>query len=126
MAGRKNRRVPVQYFRTVLALESTDIERMKPGSRVHAEITIADLDSAITVPRQAICSLDGTSVVYRWQRGKFVAAEVELGPAAFGRVVVASGLVDGDLVALRDPTTAEDPNDEHRESTGPVLPGGGS
>jgi HlyD family secretion protein len=126
MAGRKNRRVPVQYFRTVLALESTDIERMKPGSRVHAEITIADLDSAITVPRQAICSLDGTSVVYRWQRGKFVAAEVELGPAAFGRVVVVSGLEDGDLVALRDPTTAEDANDENRESTGPVLPGGGS
>ncbi len=85
---------------------------MKPGSRVHAEITIADLDSAITVPRQAICNLDGTTVVYRWRRGEFTATEIELGPAAFGRVVVTSGLEDGDVIALRDPTTTEDQSED--------------
>jgi len=126
MAGRRNRRVPVQYFRTVLALEHTIVESMKPGSRVYAEITIADLDSAITVPRQAVCSLDGTTVVYRWRRGEFTATEVELGPAAFGRVVVTSGLEDGDVVALRDPTATEDQSDTDQESTGPALPGGAS
>lgn len=126
MAGRRNRRVPVQYFRTVLALDRTDVEHMKPGSRVHAEITIADLESAITVSRQAICNQEGTTVVYRWTRGEFVATKVELGPAAFGRVVVASGLEDGDLVALRDPTTADDTNESGGESSGPVLPGGAS
>lgn len=126
MAGRRNRRVPVQYFRTVLALEHTDAEWMKPGSRVHAEITIADLDSAITVPRQAICNIDGTTVVYRWERGEFATTEVELGPAAFGRVVVTSGLEDGDIVALRDPTSIEDRSDSSQESVGPVLPGGAS
>jgi len=126
MAGRRNRRVPVQYFRTVLALEQTDVESMKPGSRVHAEITIADLDSAITVPRQAICNLDGTTVVYRWRRGEFTVTEVELGPAAFGRVVVSSGLEDGDIVALRDPTATEAQDGSTQESSGPVLPGGAS
>ena len=126
MAGRRNRRVPVQYFRTVLALEHTIVESMKPGSRVYAEITIADLDLAITVPRQAICNLDGTTVVYRWRRGEFTATEVELGPAAFGRVVVTSGLEDGDVVALRDPTATEDQSDTDQESTGPALPGGAS
>ena len=126
MAGRRNRRVPVQYFRTVLALEHTIVESMKPGSRVYAEITIADLDLAIIVPRQAICNLDGTTVVYLWRRGEFTATEVELGPAAFGRVVVTSGLEDGDVVALRDPTATEDQSDTDQESTGPALPGGAS
>jgi len=125
MAGRRNRRVPVQFFRTVLALENTDTETMKPGARVHAEITIADLASAVTVPRQSVCTVDGKPVVYRWTRGKFVATEVELGPAAFGRVVVTSGLDVGDLVALRDPTESNDDTENSENSSAPILPGGG-
>ncbi|MCU0304903.1 MAG: HlyD family efflux transporter periplasmic adaptor subunit [Thermoanaerobaculales bacterium] len=126
MAGRRNRRVPVQYFRTVLALEQTDTATMKPGARVHAEITIADLESAITVPKQAVCSLEGKSVVYRWRRSGFEPAVVELGPAALGRVVVLSGLEDGDQMALRDPTAADEGGDEGDRPAGPVVPGGAS
>jgi multidrug efflux pump subunit AcrA (membrane-fusion protein) len=126
MAGRRNRRVPVQYFRTVLALERTDPVTMKPGARVHAEITIADLASAITVPKQAVCSLDGRSVVYRWRRGGFEPVKVELGPAALGRVVVLSGLEDGEEVALRDPTAADTEREERDGPTGPVVPGDAS
>jgi len=126
MAGRRNRRVPVQYFRTVLALEKTDTDRMKPGSRVHAEITIADLDSTITVPRQAVCNVEGKAVVYRWERGRFNAAEIELGPAAVGRVVVTAGLEDGDLIALRDPTDTETEKNGMDSSSSPILPGGAS
>ncbi|MEX1312418.1 MAG: HlyD family efflux transporter periplasmic adaptor subunit [Candidatus Sulfomarinibacteraceae bacterium] len=123
MAGRRNRRVPVQYFRTVLALEETDTEVMKPGARVRAEITIADLDEAITVPRQAVCSLDGASVVHRWTRRGFEPVEVELGPAALGRVVIASGLDPGDRIALRDPTASEEVDGGDRGATGPSIPG---
>ncbi len=125
MAGRRNRGVPVQYFRTTLEIERTDPSTMKPGSRVRAEITIANLENAITVPRQAVCNVDGTNVVYRWIRGSFSAAEVELGPAALGRVVVESGLEEGDVIALRDPTsTAAKEADEGDESSVPVMPGG--
>lgn len=126
MAGRRNRRSPVQYFRTVLALDETDTETMKPGARVRAEITIADLESAITVPRQAVCNVDGSPVIYRWTRRGFEAVEVELGPAALGRVVIASGLDDGDRIALRDPTAESDDAEEGSQSAGPVLPGGGT
>ena len=126
MAGRRNRRVPVQYFRTVLALEKTDTGRMKPGSRVHAEITIADFDSTITVPRQAVCNVEGKTVVYRWMWGGFIAAEIELGPAAVGRVVVTAGLEDGDLIALRDPTDTDTDKNSIDSSSSPILPGGAS
>ena len=50
----------------------------------------------------------------------------ELGPAAFGRVVVTSGLEDGDIVALRDPTATKDRNGKNQDPSGPVLPGGAS
>ncbi len=125
MAGRRNRQVPVQYFRTVLELEDTVPEVMKPGTRVHAEILIADYDHVITVPRQAICRLEGEPVVYRWQRPQFVPVQVELGPAAFGRVVVTSGLSDRDRIALGNPMIVGDANDVESATTGgPIVPGG--
>jgi RND family efflux transporter MFP subunit len=126
VAGRRNRRVPVQYFRAVLVLERTDRSTMKPGSRVHAEIVIADLASAITVPRQAVSVVDGFTVVYRWKRRTFERTEVELGSSAFGRVVVKGGLEDGDLVALRDPTTDEADDGGGPNPSGPLIPGAGS
>lgn len=127
MAGRRNRRVPVQYFRTVLALAETDTATMKPGTRVRSEIVIADLEAAITVPRQAVCSVDGEPVVYRWSRGGFEPVVVELGPAAIGRVVIAAGLEAGDVIALRDPTTGDDEEaSESDDSSSSIMPGGAS
>ena len=125
MAGRRNSRVPVQYFRAVLALDTTDPTTMKPGARVHAEIRVADLERALTVPRQALCSLDGEPVVYRLAGGAFEPVPVRLGPAAVGRVAVLEGLAEGDVVALRDPT-AEGRRPVEGEDGGPaspVLPG---
>jgi HlyD family secretion protein len=125
MAGRRNRQVPVQYFRTVLELEHTDRETMKPGSRVRSEIILADLDNAITVPRQAVCSLERANVVYRWRRGHFYPVEIELGPAALGRVVVESGLEEDDVIALRDPTATVDIDRvDATKPSAPDLPGG--
>jgi RND family efflux transporter MFP subunit len=125
MAGRRNRQVPVQYFRTVLELEHTDRETMKPGSRVRSEIILADLENAVTVPRQAVCSLDGATVVYRWRRGGFEPVEIELGPAALGRVVIESGLEEGDVIALRDPTAVDDTaRSDGVKQSAPDLTGG--
>jgi HlyD family secretion protein len=125
MAGRRNRRVPVQYFRTVLEIEATDTGTMKPGSRVRSEIVIADLESAIMIPRQAVTTVDGRSVVYRLDRGGFEAVEVELGLTALGRVVVVAGLETGDVIALSDPTSSGDEADMGGASpSSPILPGG--
>lgn len=127
MAGRRNRRVPVQYFRTILALAETDTVTMKPGTRVRSEIVLADLDLAITVPRQAVCSVEGKPVVYRWTSHGFEPTIVELGPAAIGRIVIASGLDPGDEIALRDPTTtSEEGPSNNGGASSPAVPGGGS
>jgi cobalt-zinc-cadmium efflux system membrane fusion protein len=93
----------VQYFRAVLALAGGAPDRLKPGARVRAEIVVADLETALTVPRQAVGSADGVSVVWRRVGTGFEATPVELGPSAGGRGVVLEGLAAGDEIALRDP-----------------------
>jgi multidrug resistance efflux pump len=96
--------VPVQYFAVVIELEKTDPAVMKPGQRVRARLLL-DEARALVVPRQAVLTREGKSVVYRrTPRGEFESVEVELGAATSGRVAVTKGLAAGDVIALRDPT----------------------
>lgn len=95
---------PVQYFAVTLELPRTDPRVMKPGQRVQATLLLDQRKGALLVPRQAVFDRDGRSVAYRKGRRGFEPVEVKLGPATMGRVVIESGLVAGDLLALRDPT----------------------
>ena len=97
-------RVPVQYFGVVLELESTDPATMKPGQRVQATLILDELQEVLTVPRQAVFQGDEGSVVYVARGGGFEPVDVKLGAAGLGRVVIESGIEQGDRVALRDPT----------------------
>lgn len=103
LAQRRNRKSPVQFFGVTLELERTD-PLMKPGQRVQATLVLDERDDVLTVPPQAVFEDDGNKIVYVQQGSGFAPHEVELGPAAPGRVVVESGIDEGDLVALRDPT----------------------
>ncbi len=96
--------VPVQYFRTILTLEETLPGLMKPGGRVHAEILVAEEENVIAVPRQAVVNSDGVTTINRLDGRDFVPVEVTMGTSAGGRVVITSGLSDGDVIALRNPT----------------------
>ncbi|HUO86373.1 MAG TPA: efflux RND transporter periplasmic adaptor subunit [Thermoanaerobaculia bacterium] len=122
---------PVQYFAVSLDLGETLPELMKPGSRVRAWIDLGSVDGALVVPRQAVVSRDGRQLVYRRAGGGgFEPVAVELGATAMGRVVVTSGLVAGDVIALVDPTRplaeAEDEGDDDEGGDGgPALPGAG-
>jgi len=109
LAKRRNPRSPVQYFEVILELETTDPERMKPGQRLHASLFLEDLDDVLSVPRQAVVEEeDGDRLVYRRDGGGFEPVEIELGAAALGRVVIAKGLDEGDVIALADPTRTAD------------------
>lgn len=97
--------VPVQYFGVTLSLENTLPEKMKPGQRLHAVITLADMKNALVVPRQAVFIKKGKTKVYRKKLfGGFTPVPVELGPGVPGRVVIKKGIQSGDVLALLDPT----------------------
>jgi multidrug efflux pump subunit AcrA (membrane-fusion protein) len=107
LAKPRQRQNPVQYFGAVLALDRTDPEMMKPGQRVTAAIVLADEESALVLPRQAVVEKDGRKLVYRKRRwGAFEPVEVTIGATALGRVHVTGGLAEGNVVAVVDPTAA--------------------
>jgi HlyD family secretion protein len=112
---------PVQYFAVVLEFRGTDAARMKPGARVRALLTLDEVPRALAVPRQAVFERGGRTVVYkRGDRGGadgFTPVPVTLGPSGMGRVVIASGLQPGDVVALGDP--------ERGPGAAPGAPGAG-
>jgi len=127
LAKPRRRGSPVQYFAVVLSLEETLPELMKPGQRVQAWLLLDEVESAVTVPRQAVFEKDGVNVVYRRDGKGFEAVPVELGPTSMGRVVIRSGLANGDVIALADPQRT--PRDEEAPAGGggaggPSLPGG--
>jgi hypothetical protein len=95
--------LPVRYFATVVALDRTDRAVMKPGQRVRAELVL-DRQEAITVPRQAVFDRAGKTVVYRRDARGFAPVTVALGAATPGRIAIASGIAEGDVIAERDPT----------------------
>jgi multidrug efflux pump subunit AcrA (membrane-fusion protein) len=126
VAQRRNRRVPVQYFRVILELSETDTKLMKPGQRVRAQLTLAELGDVLAVPRQAIFESEGEKVVYRRGSEGFELVRVELGAAALGRVVVTAGLEPGDRIALRDPQRSPEATGEGGAAAagGPMGAGG--
>lgn len=127
LARRKSRFSPVQYFEVELALDRTDTERMKPGQRLRATLLIEDLDDVLTIPREAVFDgPDGGKIAYRETLAGFEAVAITVGPTALGRVVVESGLEEGDQVALQDPTRSAQPDEteEPAPPTGLQPPGG--
>jgi RND family efflux transporter MFP subunit len=116
--------VPVQYFGVTLSFSKTDPARMRPGQRLHAVVTTADMKSALVVPRQAVFQKGGKPVVYkRGLLGGFQPVTVELGQGVPGRVVVTKGLRDGDVIALLDPTARSQEEKAPKGGTGPLAGG---
>ncbi len=124
LARPRLRNVPIQYFGAVLSLASTDPARMKPGERVVAILDLGSEKDALVVPRHAVFERGGRTVVFRRVRGKLSAVPVTLGTSALGRVAVASGLAEGDVIALVDPEARPEAPASPPAAAGPV--GGGS
>lgn len=105
LAHPKERGSEINVFDVEVQLDSTD-ERLKPGMSAKADIIIDVLDSVLMVPIEAVFEREDTTVVYT-KSGKKM--PVALGPRNDESVVIASGLEEGDEIALIDPTRkAED------------------
>ena len=84
-------------FQVEAAVDNAD-GLFKPGMFVRIEVTLAHLANILTVPRQAILQLSGNEVVYVVSNGAAQRRSVTPGTDLGGRVVIASGLSDGDTV----------------------------
>lgn len=114
---------PVQYFAVTLSLSRTDPKVMKPGQRVRATLRLDELKGALLAPRQAVFDREGRSVVFRRKGSSgFEPVEVKLGASTMGRVVVASGISRGDVLAMRDPTRPAGTPEVKRAAPPPAAP----
>jgi len=80
-------------------IENRDADLL-PGTNVNALIEIRKLPSVLLAPKEAIREKQGAQGVYVFENGILTWRKVELGPANVTRVVVLSGLKQGDVVAL--------------------------
>ncbi len=126
IAKTREENVPTKYFETIVALDKTDPELMKPGQSVRARVTLEDIPDAIAVPRQAIFEKDDHRVVYRLESGHLVPVEVTIGRSGPARVVIEKGLEPGDRIALRDPAKEASDVFSAKESAGDAPAGGGT
>ena len=99
---------PVQYFGVVVRLEDLpeDGPPLKPGQRVRATLVLDRVADALVVPRQAVVEdEDGPRV---WVRGSdgLRPTPVEIGVRGLGLVTLASGVEEGQEIALRAPEDA--------------------
>jgi RND family efflux transporter MFP subunit len=73
---------------------------LKPGFFARASIVTSRVDQALTVPQDALRYLYGVYKVYKVESGALHETEVKLGPQDGSTVEIASGLKDGEQVAV--------------------------
>ena len=93
----------IRVFELLIDIEEKD-ERLKPGMSAQAEIVLETIPDALSVPLSAVFEVDGRELVYRRQGRGLKPTEPVLGARNFTAAVVDSGLQEGDVIALKDPT----------------------
>jgi multidrug resistance efflux pump len=96
---RRERGAPVKEVELVIALESTDTERMRPGMRFQGEVEVERAEGVLLVPAEAVRSTAGGPVVYRRTLFGSEAVAIEAGRRDDRFVEVVSGLADGERLA---------------------------
>jgi len=125
VAQPRHRGSPVQYFGVELKLSQTDSRIMKPGQRVRATLHLTELEDALVLPRQAVFLEDGKSWTWVRHGDQFEKREVEIEASSMGLHALASGLEEGEEVALRAPSQSSYEASPRAPQAGSRRVGGG-
>ncbi|MBI1763297.1 MAG: HlyD family efflux transporter periplasmic adaptor subunit [Acidobacteria bacterium] len=100
---------PVKYFETVVTLEKTEQDVMKPGVKLDARVHAGELKNVTVIPRSAVVSKDSGFVAFvQKAAGQFDPVPVKLGQGDLAQVVVTEGLRAGQVLALNPPDVKRD------------------
>ena len=105
----KERDNPVKFFTVLVAVDASDDDRLKPGQRLEASIRVVEQPSGLVVPIQTVFREQGSTWVYVQNNNQFKQQPVKTGFCSSSLCTIESGLNDGDVIALSQPTlnTAE-------------------
>jgi len=114
-----DRESPVKYFQTVVKLDKTNAELMKPGVKLKAQILAGELKSVIVIPRSAAVKKDSGFVAFVLKGlNQFEPVPVTLGQGDAAQVVVTEGLEEGQTLALNPPDLKQDFSGKSKKSEG--------
>lgn len=81
--------------------------RLKPGMTVQITVIVDRVPDAIAIPSQASFLKSGQTVAYVWNGTAFQERVIQVERRSRDQVLIASGLRQGDLVALKEPSGKE-------------------
>lgn len=90
-------------FSLEVALDSGD-PRLRPGMSAQLTIEIERTHNAVVIPASAVFERSGKPVVYVLSRHDFTEREVDVGRRSGDRIMITSGIQNGDRIALKNPT----------------------
>ncbi len=100
----KERDNPVKYFTVTVALETTGDEKLKPGQRLDASIRVVEQPEGLVVPIQTVFRVEDSTWVFVQIDKEFKQRAVDTGFCSSSLCTINSGLSDGDVIALTQPT----------------------
>lgn len=103
LARQPDKDSPVKYFEVALNIAGRGGEILKPGKLVRAEITTASYDQALVVPRVVVTEESLKHYVWTLRNGAPEKRAVEIGSGDTARVVIKSGVSEGETVLLNPP-----------------------
>lgn len=92
----------LKVYATEVTIADT-IEGIKPGVSAKVEIIIEELSDVLTVPIQAVTTVDGQQLCYRNKGGELEPIPVEVGKFNTKYIEIKSGLEEGQEITLNPP-----------------------
>ncbi|MDR3740360.1 MAG: efflux RND transporter periplasmic adaptor subunit [Terracidiphilus sp.] len=90
-------------FDLEIVLDQPDA-RLRPGMSVQITIVVDRIPNAISIPAQATFQREGRTIVYVWDGSRFAERTVQVQRRSRDRLLISTGLMPGDRIALKDPT----------------------
>lgn len=119
LGKKKERDSNIKVFEVIVAIEDTSV-LLKPGMTTSNKIIINQVPDVLFVPHEAVFVKGEEQIVYVQNGSGFEERKVVLGIKSEDYVIVKSGLVKDEIVAMRDPNEEISPEDE--QSTQSTLP----
>jgi multidrug efflux pump subunit AcrA (membrane-fusion protein) len=106
VASPRNRADPQKFFTVEASLDEVDVELMRVGNRIRAEIITGRVEGGIVVPAHAVHGDSSEAWVYVVSGQRSDRRDVTIGRRSPDRVEITSGISRGDRVSLVVPADA--------------------
>lgn len=100
-----NKLPPEKNFPAFASIDKLD-PRLRPGMSATVNVVVQRIEDVLIIPRKASTQIDGRPTVFIKEGGSFRAAPIEVTATNRTEIVVASGLEEGDEIALERPETS--------------------